>query len=142
MSQLFSPYTLGQTPLKNRIAIAPMCQYSATDGLPADWHMIHLGHLALSGAALWQYSRPQSRDLRGDASLGTNRGVALREIKTDVTAPALLAIQGRGGDLQPDLAFGDTQAVELTYRLPSRPPRSGGFSRVNPAFVTFPAPPK
>jgi PQQ-dependent dehydrogenase (methanol/ethanol family) len=36
---------------------------------------------ALTGAALWQYSRPQSRDLRGDASLGTNRGVALRDDK-------------------------------------------------------------
>lgn len=52
MSQLFSPYTLGPLQLKNRIAIAPMCQYSAVDGLPADWHMIHLGNLALSGAAL------------------------------------------------------------------------------------------
>jgi 2,4-dienoyl-CoA reductase-like NADH-dependent reductase (Old Yellow Enzyme family) len=52
MSQLFSPTALGPLRLKNRIAIAPMCQYSARDGLPADWHMIHLGSLALSGAAL------------------------------------------------------------------------------------------
>jgi len=52
MSMLFSPYELGPLKLANRIAIAPMCQYSAIDGLPTDWHMIHLGHLALSGAAL------------------------------------------------------------------------------------------
>jgi 2,4-dienoyl-CoA reductase-like NADH-dependent reductase (Old Yellow Enzyme family) len=52
MSQLFSPYALGPLQLKNRIAIAPMCQYSAVEGLATDWHMIHLGHLALSGAAL------------------------------------------------------------------------------------------
>ena len=52
MSQLFTPYTIGQLQLKNRIAIAPMCQYSATGGLPTEWHMIHLGNLALSGAAL------------------------------------------------------------------------------------------
>jgi 2,4-dienoyl-CoA reductase-like NADH-dependent reductase (Old Yellow Enzyme family) len=38
--------------LRNRIIIAPMCQYSAVDGSASDWHMIHLGHLALSGAAL------------------------------------------------------------------------------------------
>jgi 2,4-dienoyl-CoA reductase-like NADH-dependent reductase (Old Yellow Enzyme family) len=38
--------------LENRIAIAPMCQYSADEGLATDWHMIHLGHLALSGAGL------------------------------------------------------------------------------------------
>lgn len=52
MSKLFSPYSLGSLELSNRIVIAPMCQYSAVDGLPTDWHMIHLGNLALSGAAL------------------------------------------------------------------------------------------
>ncbi|CDG80978.1 NADH:flavin oxidoreductase/NADH oxidase [Janthinobacterium agaricidamnosum] len=52
MSQLFTPYTLGPLHVKNRIAIAPMCQYSAAAGDATDWHMIHLGHLALSGAGL------------------------------------------------------------------------------------------
>ena len=52
MSQLFSPISLGPLQLDNRIAIAPMCQYSADEGLATDWHMIHLGHLALSGAAI------------------------------------------------------------------------------------------
>ncbi|MGL6112203.1 MAG: NADH:flavin oxidoreductase/NADH oxidase [Rubrivivax sp.] len=52
MSSLFSPYALGPLALKNRIVIAPMCQYSATGGAATDWHLIHLGHLALSGAGL------------------------------------------------------------------------------------------
>ena len=52
MSQLFTPFALGPLTLANRIAIAPMCQYSAEDGLATDWHMIHLGQLALSGAGL------------------------------------------------------------------------------------------
>jgi 2,4-dienoyl-CoA reductase-like NADH-dependent reductase (Old Yellow Enzyme family) len=52
MSMLFSPIKLGPLELANRIAIAPMCQYSAEGGHPTDWHMIHLGHLALSGAGL------------------------------------------------------------------------------------------
>jgi 2,4-dienoyl-CoA reductase-like NADH-dependent reductase (Old Yellow Enzyme family) len=52
MSMLFSPYALGPMQLSNRIAIAPMCQYSAIEGIATDWHMIHLGNLALSGAAL------------------------------------------------------------------------------------------
>lgn len=52
MSVLFSPVHLGPIQLPNRIAIAPMCQYSAIDGLSTDWHMIHLGNLALSGAGL------------------------------------------------------------------------------------------
>lgn len=52
MSHLFTPFSLGSLQLKNRIAIAPMCQYSAVEGAATDWHMLHLGHLALSGAAI------------------------------------------------------------------------------------------
>jgi 2,4-dienoyl-CoA reductase-like NADH-dependent reductase (Old Yellow Enzyme family) len=52
MSQLFTSYPLGQLTLPNRIVIAPMCQYSAEDGRANDWHLIHLGQLALSGAGL------------------------------------------------------------------------------------------
>ncbi|XBS71191.1 NADH:flavin oxidoreductase/NADH oxidase [Acerihabitans sp. KWT182] len=52
MSQLFSNYTVGNLSLQNRIVIAPMCQYSADNGKATSWHSIHLGHLALSGAAL------------------------------------------------------------------------------------------
>jgi 2,4-dienoyl-CoA reductase-like NADH-dependent reductase (Old Yellow Enzyme family) len=51
-SRLFTPLRVGQLELVNRIVIAPMCQYSAEDGCASDWHMIHLGQLALSGAAL------------------------------------------------------------------------------------------
>jgi 2,4-dienoyl-CoA reductase-like NADH-dependent reductase (Old Yellow Enzyme family) len=49
---LFQPFDLAGLALDNRIVIAPMCQYSAEDGSATDWHMIHLGQLALSGAAL------------------------------------------------------------------------------------------
>ena len=52
MSALFSPFQLGTLPLANRIVIAPMCQYSADEGCANDWHLIHLGGLALSGAGL------------------------------------------------------------------------------------------
>ncbi|MDV6332733.1 NADH:flavin oxidoreductase/NADH oxidase [Asticcacaulis sp. 201] len=52
MSALFSPLALRGLSLKNRIVISPMCQYSADNGRATDWHMIHLGHLALSGAGM------------------------------------------------------------------------------------------
>jgi 2,4-dienoyl-CoA reductase-like NADH-dependent reductase (Old Yellow Enzyme family) len=52
MSALFTPFRVGSLELANRIVIAPMCQYSAVNGCMTDWHVIHLGHLALSGAAL------------------------------------------------------------------------------------------
>ena len=57
MSLLFSPYTLpspkGDLTLANRIVVAPMCQYSAVDGLAMDWHLMHWGNLFNSGAGLF-----------------------------------------------------------------------------------------
>jgi 2,4-dienoyl-CoA reductase-like NADH-dependent reductase (Old Yellow Enzyme family) len=52
MSHLFEPIEIGVLRLANRIVVAPMCQYSASEGSAGDWHLIHLGHLALSGAGL------------------------------------------------------------------------------------------
>ena len=52
MSALFTPISIGKLSLRNRIAIAPMCQYSAVNGEASDWHQIHLGSLALSGAGI------------------------------------------------------------------------------------------
>lgn len=51
-SQLFSPFALRDLELANRIAISPMCQYSAEDGCATDWHWMHWGQLALSRAGL------------------------------------------------------------------------------------------
>jgi 2,4-dienoyl-CoA reductase-like NADH-dependent reductase (Old Yellow Enzyme family) len=51
-AKLFTPFRVAEFELANRIVIAPMCQYSAEDGRMTDWHLIHLGQLALSGAAL------------------------------------------------------------------------------------------
>jgi len=50
--KIFEPLRVRNVDLANRIVIAPMCQYSCEGGRMNDWHTIHLGHLALSGAAL------------------------------------------------------------------------------------------
>ena len=52
MSQLFSPLTIKNITLKNRIVVSPMCQYSCKDGFATDWHLVHLGSRAVGGAAL------------------------------------------------------------------------------------------
>src|SRR3569623_1421609 len=52
MSALFSPITLRGVTLSNRVVVSLMCQYSAQDGKATDWHMMHLGALALSGAGM------------------------------------------------------------------------------------------
>jgi len=49
---LFAPLTLGNVTLRNRIAVSPMCEYSAVDGMPNDWHLVHLGSRAVGGAGL------------------------------------------------------------------------------------------
>ncbi len=52
MNTLFSPFTLKDITLRNRIAVPPMCQYSATDGYINDWHISHYANLARGGAGL------------------------------------------------------------------------------------------
>lgn len=49
---LFDPLTIRSLTLKNRIAVSPMCQYSAQDGFANDWHLVHLGSRAIGGAGL------------------------------------------------------------------------------------------
>lgn len=71
--RLFEPITIGKTTLANRIVIAPMCQYSAENGEMTDWHLIHLGQLAMSGAALLTIEAtavtPEGRITYGDVGL-------------------------------------------------------------------------
>src|SRR4051812_2739040 len=52
MSELFSAFQIKGVSLKNRIVVSPMCQYAADQGVPNDWHLVHLGARAIGGAAL------------------------------------------------------------------------------------------
>src|SRR6478609_9628767 len=52
MAQLFDPLSVRGVNFRNRIAVSPMCQYSARDGFANDWHLVHLGSRAIGGAAL------------------------------------------------------------------------------------------
>ncbi len=84
-SRLFEPIEIGQLRLANRIVIAPMCQYSAQDGMPGSWHLIHIGHLALSGAGLMILEatavEPQGRISPGDLGLWSDETeAALRHV--------------------------------------------------------------
>ncbi|MCI4588878.1 NADH:flavin oxidoreductase/NADH oxidase [Sphingobium sp. BYY-5] len=74
---LFQPFPVAGLTLRNRIVIAPMCQYSAVDGEMTDWHLIHLGQLALSGAALLTIEAtavlPEGRISYADVGLWNDR---------------------------------------------------------------------
>ncbi len=52
MSHLFSPFKLRDLTIRNRVFVSPMCQYSSENGLPTDWHLVHLGSRAVGGAGL------------------------------------------------------------------------------------------
>lgn len=52
MIHLFTPLHIRQTKFHNRVFVSPMCQYSSDDGMPTDWHLVHLGSRAVGGAAL------------------------------------------------------------------------------------------
>jgi len=117
MSRLFEPWSLGTLSLPNRIVIAPMCQYSAEEGSATDWHMVHLGHLALSGAGMLIVEAtavspegrisPQDLGLYSDA----NEAALARVLKVVRThSPIRMAIQishaGRKGSSRPPWEHG------------------------------------
>jgi 2,4-dienoyl-CoA reductase-like NADH-dependent reductase (Old Yellow Enzyme family) len=52
MTSIFDGYTLRGVTLRNRIGVSPMCEYSSEDGMPSDWHLVHLGSRAAGGAGL------------------------------------------------------------------------------------------
>lgn len=100
MSKLFTSFALRDLELANRIVISPMCQYSAVDGSPSDWHWAHLGSLALSGAGLLCIEAtavtPEGRITPGDLGLysdANEQGLAavLRMIRA--VAPIRVAVQ-------------------------------------------------
>ena len=54
---MFQPFRLRDMTLPNRVVVSPMCQYSAKDGVPGDWHLVHLRLRAPSAAPGWSSPR-------------------------------------------------------------------------------------
>ena len=76
---LFQPLKIRDITLRNRIAVSPMCQYSAQDGAPNDWHLVHLGSRAVGGAGLVIAEatavEPRGRISPGDLGIWNDRQV-------------------------------------------------------------------
>jgi NADPH2 dehydrogenase len=160
MSALFSPITLRGLTLRNRIMVAPMCQYSADDGAANDWHFTHINSLALSGAANFcieaTHVEAIGRITHGclglyndacEAALVPILASVRKRSRTAVTMQ--LAHAGRkassqrpweGGQLIP-LSEGGWQAEApsaVPHRPEEAPPRAldaAGLARVRDAFV-------
>jgi 2,4-dienoyl-CoA reductase-like NADH-dependent reductase (Old Yellow Enzyme family) len=161
MSALFTPFRVGALELRNRIVIAPMCQYSAVDGCMTDWHVIHLGHLALSGAALLTIEAtavlPEARITYADVGLWNDAteaaiGRTLESVRrwSDIPIAIQLAHAGRkastevpwkgGVQIPPDHPNGwQTFAPSaIPFEDGQRPPVAldrDGLTRVREAFA-------
>ena len=160
-ARLFTSFRVGGLELRNRIVIAPMCQYSAQEGQASDWHVIHLGHLALSGAALLTIEAtavtPEGRISPGDLGLwsGATEDALRRVLDTvrrwsDIPIAIQLAHAGRkastrvpwegGGQIPPQQAEGwQTIAPSaLPFAATDNPPVAldrDGLARIREAFA-------
>ena len=68
LAPMFQPFRLRGLTLENRVVVSPMCQYSAQDGLPNDWHLVHYGSRAIGGAGLMF---TEMTDVSKDARIST-----------------------------------------------------------------------
>ena len=77
---LFQPWTVRDVTFRNRIFVSPMCQYSAEDGYPNDWHFVHLGSRAVGGAGMVMLEAtavtPAGRITQGDLGIWSDDHVA------------------------------------------------------------------
>ena len=161
MSHLFTPLAVGKLYLRNRIVIAPMCQYSAEDGCMTDWHLIHLGQLALSGAALLTIEAtaviPEGRISYGDTGLWSDaneeamaRVLASIRRWSDMPIAIQLGHAGRkastekpwdgGGQIAPGQPNGwqtvsPSPLAFLDHEVPPTALDAEGLSRIRQGFV-------
>src|SRR5471030_1867137 len=135
MSQLFTPYALGPLLVANRIAIAPMCQYSAENGNATDWHMIHLGHLALSGAGLLMTEAtavsPEGRISADDLGLWSDAnqaalGQVVQAIRRHSTMPLIVQLGHAGRKASSRAPWQGGACVHLS---------EGGWQTVAPSAI-------
>jgi 2,4-dienoyl-CoA reductase-like NADH-dependent reductase (Old Yellow Enzyme family) len=112
--QLFTPVKIGNLSMANRIVVAPMCQYSAVDGCMTDWHTIHLGNLALSGAGLLIIEAtavvPEGRITFGDVGLYDDAseaalGDVLASLRRHSPVPVALQLAHAGRKASTDLPW-------------------------------------
>ncbi|KAI9229968.1 MAG: NADH:flavin oxidoreductase/NADH oxidase [Piptocephalis tieghemiana] len=137
---LFTPYKLGNLTLKNRIAVAPMCMYSSSNGFFNDFHLVHLGSLALHGVGLITTEAtavaPEGRISGNDAGLWSDEHIhGLKRIvdfahRTHTPVSVQLAHAGRKASTRPPwLGNGDRKAV------PPEDPE--GWEVLGPSAVAF-----
>jgi len=137
LSQLFQPFSIGSLILQNRIVIAPMCQYSAQDGMANDWHLIHLGNLACSGAGLLTIEatavEPIGRITPADLGLWSDDTESalqriLKSIRQYSSMPISIQLAHAGRKASCDIPWKGGQSLDI---------KNGGWQTIAPSAISF-----
>ncbi len=137
MPKLFEPLTLRSLTLRNRVWLSPMCQYSATDGVPDDWHLVHLGARATGGFGL---ILTEAAAVTADGRISPQDAGIWNDEQARAWGRIVDFVHGQGTAIGVQLAHAGRKAS--TYRpwaeaSGSVPSSDGGWTAVAPSPVAF-----
>jgi 2,4-dienoyl-CoA reductase-like NADH-dependent reductase (Old Yellow Enzyme family) len=136
MSQLFSPLTVRSVRFHNRVFVSPMCQYSSENGMPNEWHFVHLGSRAVGGASLVSVEAsavtPEGRITPWDAGIWSNAHAAAWKPIADF-------IRARGAVPAIQIAHAGRKASVNKPWLGGKPLalNEGGWKALAPSEIAF-----
>lgn len=137
MTRLFTPLTLRDVTVRNRLWVSPMCQYSAVDGVPQEWHHTHLAQFASGGAGMVVAEAtavsPEGRISPRDTGLWNDE-------QRDAWTPIVAAIRSRGAVAGIQLAHAGRKASTwwpFSGRRGSVLEDEGGWTTVAPSAIAF-----
>lgn len=138
VSLLFAPITLRDLAVPNRVWLSPMCEYSADDGVPNDWHLVHLGARAVGGFGLVLTEAtavvPEGRISPQDTGIWNDEQTAAWKRIVDF-------VHDRGARIGIQLAHAGRKASTFRPWSPQQgtvPVADGGWSTVGPSATPFP----
>lgn len=136
--KLFTPLRIREIELKNRIVVSPMCEYSALDGHPQTWHLVHLGSRAVGGAAL-VFTEATAVEARGRIS-SADTGI-YDDTHVESWRPIAQFIRAHGAVPGMQLAHAGRKASTAPPWTGGKPvaAQEGGWEPVGPSAIPFDA---
>src|ERR1700674_1980056 len=137
MTRLFSPLRLRDIELKNRVVVSPMCEYSAADGHPQSWHLVHLGKPCRGGAQAWCSPRRRLSRRAGGSRQRTLEFISIHMLRRGGPIAQFIRSQSTAAGMQLAHAGrkGSTSAPWLGGK--KVPLEAGGWEPVAPSAVAF-----
>jgi 2,4-dienoyl-CoA reductase-like NADH-dependent reductase (Old Yellow Enzyme family) len=135
---LFQPIPLRSVTARNRIVLSPMCEYSAREGMPNDWHLVHLGSRAIGGAGI-VFTEAAAVEARGRI---TPHCLGLwNDAQRDAIEPLVRFVSAQGAVPGVQLAHAGRKASTRAPWEDRRPipPAEGGWVPIAPSALAFDA---